>query len=431
MRQNLIVQKYGGTSVANIDRIKSVVQTILKSRAAGKDVLVVVSAMAGETNRLIELSNKISENPNRREMDLLLSSGERISSALLTMALQAEGCPAISLTGRQMGLVTDNIHTRARIKHIDTARVKKILKDNHVVVCAGFQGISEDGDVTTLGRGGSDTSAVALAVALNAEACEIYTDVKGVYTADPRVVPSARKLDMVSFDEMLEMASLGASVLQVRCVEFAKNFNMPITVRSSYDEDNEGTRIDKENPKMEQPVVAGVMADKNQSKITIKGVPDQPGIASNIFGALADNSLPVDMIIQNISDEGQTDISFTLPTTCLNEALQLMEKMAKKIRAQEVSSDSNIAKVSIVGAGMKSHSGVAAKMFSALSRESINLLMISTSEIRVSCIIKKKQAKLAVQALHDEFNLAKDLVKKVKKTKAKPRSIKKKKVSAK
>jgi len=431
MRQNLIVQKYGGTSVANIDRIKSVVQTIMKTRATGKNVLVVVSAMAGETNRLLNLSKQLSDSPDRREIDLLLSSGERISSALLSIALHAAGCPAVSLTGRQMGLVTDNIHTRARIKHIDTARVKKILKDNHVVVCAGFQGISEDGDVTTLGRGGSDTSAVALAVALNAEACEIYTDVKGVYTADPRVVPSARKLDMVSFDEMLEMASLGASVLQVRCVEFAKNFNMPITVRSSYDENNEGTRIDKEDPKMEQPVVSGVMADKNQSKITVKGVPDQPGIAANIFSALADHSLSVDLIIQNISAEGHTDISFTLPTSCLSEALPLMEKIAKKIRAQEVTSDSNIVKVSIVGAGMKSHSGVAAKMFKTLSRESINILMISTSEIRVSCIIRKKQAKLAVQALHEEFDLKNDPLQKGKTGKTKPRFIKKKKAMAK
>jgi len=267
---------------------------------------------------------------------------------------------------------------------------------------------------------------VALAVALNAEACEIYTDVKGVYTADPRVVPSARKLDMVSFDEMLEMSSLGASVLQVRCVEYAKNFNMPITVRSSYHKNNAGTRIDKENPKMEQPVVSGVMADKNQSKITVKGVPDQPGIASKIFSALADHSLSVDMIIQNISEEGHTDISFTLPNSCLSEAMQIMEKIAKKIRAQEVSSDSNIAKVSIVGAGMKSHSGVAAKMFSALSRESINLLMISTSEIRVSCVIRKKQAKLAVQALHEEFDLRNDPLQKGKTHKTKPSSIKKK-----
>ena len=431
MRQNLVVQKYGGTSVANIERIKAVVQIIMRTRAAGKNVLVVVSAMAGETNRLLALSKQLSDCPDRREIDLLLSSGERVSSALLSIALRAAGCPAVSLTGRQMGLVTDNIHTRARIKHIDTARVKKILKDNHVVVCAGFQGISEDGDVTTLGRGGSDTSAVALAVALNATACEIYTDVKGIYTADPRLVPSARKLDMVSFDEMLEMASLGAGVLHTRCVEFAKNFNMPVCVRSSSDENDPGTWIGKEDPQMEQPVVSGVMVDKNQAKITVKGVPDQPGIAANIFGVLADRSLSVDMIIQNISDEGHTDISFTLPTTCLSEALPLMEKIAKKIKAQEVASDSNIAKVSIVGAGMKSHSGVAARMFKALSRESINLLMISTSEIRVSCVIRKNQAKLAVQALHAEFDLKNDPLRKSKPRKVKPRPIKKKKALAK
>lgn len=429
MTSNLIVQKYGGTSVANIDRIKAVAQRIAKTRATGKNVLVVVSAMAGETNKLLDLAGQLSDYPERREMDLLLSSGERISSALLSIALHSIGCPAVALTGRQMGMVTDSIHTRARIKRIDSARAQKILKDNHVVVCAGFQGISEDGEVTTLGRGGSDTSAVALAVALNAEACEIYTDVKGVYTADPRIVPNARKLNMISFEEMLEMASLGAKVLQIRCVEFAKNFNMPLVVRSSYYENDEGTRICEENPNMEQPVVSGVMVDKDQSKITVKGVPDQPGIASRIFGALAEHALTVDMIIQNVSDEGYTDISFTLPKANLKEALLLMKNIAKEIRAVDVSADSDISKVSIVGAGMRSHSGVAAKIFKTLSEESINLQMISTSEIRVSCIIKKKSANRAVRALHKAFDLKRNPQKQVKGSK--PRSIKKKKAVAK
>jgi len=429
LKQTLIVQKYGGTSVANIERIKSVAQRIAKTRAEGKNVLVVVSAMAGETNKLLDLASQFSDCPERREMDLLLSSGERVSSALLSIALHSIGCPAVALTGRQMGMVTDNIHTRARIKHIDTARAQKILKDNHVVVCAGFQGISEAGDVTTLGRGGSDTSAVALAAALNAEACEIYTDVKGVYTADPRIVPDARKLDMVSFEEMLEMASLGAKVLQIRCVEYARNFDMPLVVRSSYDENDGGTRVCKENQKMEQPVVSGVMADKDQSKITIKGAPDQPGIAAGIFGALADHSLSVDMIIQNVSAEGHTDISFTLPTVNLKEAMPLMKKAAKEIKAAAVSCDSDISKVSIVGAGMRSNSGIAARMFKTLSEESINILMISTSEIRVSCIIKKTHANRAVRTLHEEFDLKNDPQKKTKKVK--PRSIKKKKAAAK
>jgi len=401
----LVVQKYGGTSVGTIDRIQHVAQRIARIRKTGTQVVVVVSAMAGETDKLLKMARQICDNPERREMDLLLSSGERISSALLTMALQAMGIPAISMTGRQIGLQTDSLHTRARIKQIDAKRAQQALKENNVIVVAGFQGINEKGDVTTLGRGGSDTSAVALAVALGASQCEIYTDVDGVYTADPRMVPKAKKLDVVSYDEMLEMAGLGAKVLQIRCVEFAHKFKMPLVVKSSYIEGGKGTLICEEDSNMEQPVVSGIMYDKNQAKITLKEVPDQPGIAANIFGSIADAGLSVDMIIQNISAEGHTDLSFTLGREELNEAMVIMEKVAKKIRAVNVSADSKIAKISIVGAGMRSHSGVAARIFKTLSKEKINILMISTSEIKVSCIIEQKHTKTAVNALHTAFGL--------------------------
>ena len=405
MNMPLVVQKYGGTSVGTIDRIQHVAQKIARIRKTGTQVVVVVSAMAGETDKLLKMARQICDHPERREMDLLLSSGERISSALLTMALQARGIPAISMTGRQIGLQTDSVHTRARIKQIDAKRAQQALKENNVIVVAGFQGVNEKGDVTTLGRGGSDTSAVALAVALGASQCEIYTDVDGVYTADPRMVPKANKLDVVSYDEMLEMASLGAKVLQIRCVEFAHKFKMPLVVKSSYIEGGKGTLICEEDSNMEQPVVSGIMYDKNQAKITLKEVPDQPGIAANIFGSIADAGLSVDMIIQNISAEGHTDLSFTLDREELNEAMVIMKKVAKKIRAVNVSADSKIAKISIVGAGMRSHSGVAARIFKTLSKEKINILMISTSEIKVSCIIEQKHTKAAVNALHTAFGL--------------------------
>ena len=407
MSQNIVVQKFGGTSVGSPERIRNVAKRVAQARAEGNKVLVVVSAMAGETDRLLGLAHQMSELPDRREIDLLLSSGERISAALLAIALREADCPAVSLTGRQMGLLTDSSHTRARIIQIDGERVRRILKDDQVVVCAGFQGINEHGDVTTLGRGGSDTSAVALAVALQSDVCEIYTDVVGVFTADPRIVPNARKLDRVSFDEMLEMASLGAKVLQIRCVEYAKKYNMPLKVLSSFEEDP-GTLICEESPEMEQPVVSGVMCAKEQSKITVKGVPDQPGVAAKVFCPLSDEGLSVDVIIQNVSQEGHTDISFTLPRAHLKEALKVMEKSAREIQATEVTADSSIAKVSIVGAGMRSHAGVAARMFDALSREGINIMMISTSEIRISCILEEKYAELAVRVLHDEFKLGKD-----------------------
>ena len=401
----LLVQKYGGTSVGSIERIKKIAGRIACMRKEGLDIVVVVSAMAGETDKLLNMAKQISPSAKDREVDLLLSSGERVSSALLSMALDNIGCPAVSMTGRQIGLLTDSSHTKARIKEVDTKPARKALENGHVVVVAGFQGINEHGDVTTLGRGGSDTSAVAIAVALNAERCEIYTDVDGVYTADPNVVPDARKMDRVSYDEMLEMSSLGAKVLQFRCVEFCKKFDMPLVVKSSLVEDSKGTLICEEDSSMEQPVVSGIMIDKNQAKITVKGVPDHPGIASKFFTGLAEENLSVDMIIQNVSDEGHTDISFTVTREDINKATKIVQELGKLIEARDVSADPNICKVSIVGAGMRSHPGVAAKMFSALSEENINIMMISTSEIRVSCIIEEKYGELAVRVLHKAFKM--------------------------
>ena len=406
----LVVQKYGGTSVGNIERIKKIAERIARLRKEKIDIVVVVSAMAGETDKLLAMANQISAIGKDRDMDLLLSSGERVSCALLSMALDSIGCPAISMTGRQIGLLTDNSHTKARIKEVDTNRAIKALEDGQVIVVAGFQGINEHGDVTTLGRGGSDTSAAAIAVALKAERCEIYTDVDGVYTADPNVVPNAHKMNRVSYDEMLEMSSLGAKVLQFRCVEFCKNYDMPLIVKSSLVEDSKGTLICKEDSSMEQPVVSGIMNDKNQAKITIKGVPDQPGIASKFFTGLADENLSVDMIIQNVSDESQTDISFTVAKAEINKATKVVQDLGKLIKARDITTDTNICKISIVGAGMRSHPGVAAKMFSTLSKENINIIMISTSEIRVSCIIEEKYGELAVRVLHKVFDMDKTLV---------------------
>ena len=406
----LVVQKYGGTSVGNIERIKKIAERIARLRKEKIDIVVVVSAMAGETDKLLAMANQISAIGKDRDMDLLLSSGERVSCALLSMALDSIGCPAISMTGRQIGLLTDNFHTKARIKEVYTNRAIKALEDEQVIVVAGFQGINEHGDVTTLGRGGSDTSAAAIAVALKAERCEIYTDVDGVYTADPNVVPNAHKMNRVSYDEMLEMSSLGAKVLQFRCVEFCKNYDMPLIVKSSLVEDSKGTLICKEDSSMEQPIVSGIMNDKNQAKITIKGVPDQPGIASKFFTGLADENLSVDMIIQNVSDESQTDISFTVAKAEINKATKVVQDLGKLIKARDITTDTNICKISIVGAGMRSHPGVAAKMFSTLSKENINIIMISTSEIRVSCIIEEKYGELAVRVLHKVFDMDKTLV---------------------
>ncbi len=403
---SLIVQKYGGTSVGNVDRIKNVAKKVAASKKAGNNIVVVLSAMSGETDKLIALANAVSTNPKEREMDMLLSTGERVTIALLAMALNDMKVDAVSFTGRQSGIITDTAHTRARIKNIDAGRIQEALKKGKVVVVAGFQGITEGSDVTTLGRGGSDLTAVAVAAALKADFCDIYTDVDGVYTTDPNIVPNARKLDKISYDEMLEMASLGAKVLQARSVEFAKKFNVPVRVLSSF-HDVPGTLVTKEDKSMEKVVVAGVAYDKNQAKITLSGVPDKPGVAAKLFSKIADSKIIVDMIIQNVSKDGATDISFTVPKTDLKKALPLIKKAAKSIGCNDVVVHEGISKVSIIGVGMRSHSGVASRMFTALSNEGINIMMISTSEIKVSCVIDQKYTELAVRALHDAFGLEK------------------------
>ncbi len=400
----LLVQKYGGSSVGTPQRIRGVAERIARSRREGWSPVVVVSAMQGETDRLISLAHQVSPDPDEREMDMLLSSGERVAIALLAMALQAVGVPARSFTGRQVGIRTDSTHTRARIEHISAERLLETLGEGIVPVVAGFQGIDEKSDVTTLGRGGSDTTAVALAVALQAEICAIYTDVDGVYTADPLLVPGARRLDRVSYEEMLEMASLGARVLQTRSVEFAMKYRMPVRVLSSFT-DGPGTLVTKEDNAMEQVVVSGITHDRNQAKITVAGVPDRPGIASRLFGPVADAAIVVDMIIQNVGQEGLTDISFTVPKTDAKKGFDLVRRVAGEIGAQDVHLQEEIAKVSIVGVGMRSHSGVAAKMFATLAKEGINIMMISTSEIKISCVIEEKSVERAVRALHDVFVL--------------------------
>lgn len=402
----LIVQKYGGTSVANIDRIKAVAARVVRTAQAGHRVVVVVSAMSGETDKLIGLAHQVSSTPNEREMDLLLSSGERVTSALTAMAVEALGCKALALTGRQMGIITDGVHTKAKIEKIEAGRAEKALGEGCVVVVAGFQGITEDEDVTTLGRGGSDLSAVAVAAALKADLCEIYTDVDGVYTTDPNIVPEARKLGKISFEEMLELASLGAKVLQTRSVEFAMKYEVPVVVRSSFN-DNPGTLVTKEDRDMEKVVVSGVAYDKNQAKLTVLGVPDRPGIAAQLFKSIADANIVVDMIVQNVSSDGKSaDISFTVPKTDSKKALALTQEVAKALGAAGVNLGEEIAKISIVGVGMRTHSGVAAQMFETLAKHGINVLMISTSEIKVSCIIDLKYTELAVRVLHEAFGLA-------------------------
>ncbi|KAF0145290.1 MAG: aspartate kinase [Nitrospirae bacterium] len=401
----LIVQKYGGTSVANVERIKNVAARVARTAKEGHRVVVVVSAMSGETDKLINLAHQASLNPNEREMDMLLSSGERVTSALTAMAIEDLGCKAMALTGRQMGIITDDVHTKARIAKITGDRAKKALDDGYIIVVAGFQGITENQDVTTLGRGGSDLSAVAIAAALNADLCEIYTDVDGVYTTDPNIVPEARKLKKISYEEMLELASLGAKVLQTRSVEFAMKYNVPTVVRSSFN-DNPGTLVVKEDKDMENVVVSGVAYDKNQVKLTLLSVPDKPGIAAKIFNAIANANVVVDMIVQNVSSDGKAaDISFTVPKTDSKKALKITEEIAKELGAKSVALRDDIAKISIVGVGMRTHSGVAAKMFETLSRHGVNILMISTSEIKVSCVIDSKYTELAVRVLHDVFGL--------------------------
>jgi aspartate kinase len=398
----LIVQKYGGTSVGNPERIRNVARRVVRTKEEGNDVVVVLSAMSGETDKLISLANQVSDNPDPREMDMLVSSGERVTIALLAMAIHTLGHKAQSFTGRQAGIMSDCVHTKARIEKISGERVRHALREGKIAVVAGFQGINEQDDVTTLGRGGSDLSAVAVAAALKADLCDIYTDVDGVYTTDPNMVPQARKLDKIAYDEMLELASLGAKVLQTRSVEFAKKYNVPVRVLSSFN-DNPGTLVTKEDSDMEKVVVSGVAYDKNQVKVTVTGVPDKPGVAAKIFNEIAANNILVDMIIQNIGGGGLTDMSFTVPKTDSKKISELMKRVIAEIGARGVTVKEDIAKISIVGVGMRSHSGVAATMFSSMANEGINIMMISTSEIKISIVIDAKYTELAVRALHETF----------------------------
>jgi aspartate kinase len=402
----LIVQKYGGTSVANVDRIRNVANRVIRRHQAGDHVVVVLSAMSGVTDRLIELAHQVTADPNDRELDVLLATGEQTTVALLAMMLNSMGFPAVSLLGFQAEIVTNNSYGRARIKEIHVERIKKALEQKNIVTVAGFQGWTSDRDITTLGRGGSDTSAVALAAALSADSCEIYTDVDGVYTTDPNICSKAKKLKKISYDEMLEAASLGTKVLQIRSVEFAKKYSVPIHVRSSFNEE-EGTMVVKEETDMEKVAVSGIAYDKNQARITLRKVPDQPGIAAKIFASLAKSQIVVDMIIQNTRAAGLTDLTFTVSKSDYKKALEIQKKVAREIKAEDVYSDEHIAKVSIIGVGMRSHSGVAGKMFSVLANENINIMMISTSEIKISCLISEKYTELAVRALHDAFELDK------------------------
>ena len=404
----LIVQKYGGTSVADTDRIKMVAERVVATVSKGDKVIVVVSAMAGETDKFERLASEITDSPDEREMDLLLSSGERIASALTAMAIQKLGYKSLSLTGRQVGIVTNSAHTKAMIEHIEASRLKAALDENKIPVVAGFQGINELSDVTTLGRGGSDTTAVAIAAALNADICEIYTDVEGVFTSDPRIVSDAKKMERISYDEMLEMASLGTKVLHGRSVEFAKKYNVPLVVRSSFS-NSPGTLVTKEDGEMEKIVVTGVTQEKNQARITIMGVPDRPGIAAAVFKAVSGANINVDMIVQNVSsDDHATDISFTVSKADANKAFEITKKVSDEMGTRGVNMNLEVAKVSIVGVGMQSHYGVAAQMFDTLSREGINIMMISTSEIKISCIIDEHDIDKSVKVLHDSFELAKE-----------------------
>ncbi len=401
---SLIVQKYGGTSVGTVERIHRVADRVADAKKAGHDLVVVLSAMSGETDRLLRLAHEVTASPDERELDMLLSTGERVTIALLAMDLRGRGINAQSFTGRQVGIITDSSHTKARIARVTAERIREALAEGIIPVVAGFQGINERNDVTTLGRGGSDLTAVALAAALKADRCVIYTDVDGVYTADPNIVPSARRLDRVSYEEMLELASLGAKVLQSRSVEFAAKHGVPLEVKSSFKE-GQGTLVVTEDADMERVAVSGVSGDRNQAKITIIGVPDRPGVAAMIFGPVAEANIIVDMIIQNVSQASLTDISFTVPRADLGKAVGLVQRIAKEIEAKSVAVTEAIAKVSLVGVGMRSHSGVAARMFEVLSKEGINIMMISTSEIKISCVIEEKYLELAMRTLHGAFGL--------------------------
>jgi len=398
----LLVQKFGGTSVADVDRIRAVAERVAASRAHGDHVVVVVSAMAGETNRLLALARAIAPAPDDRESDALVSTGEQVTAALAALALQQAGVPARSFLGHQVRIETDNAYGRARIVRVDVERLRETLAAGKVAVVAGFQGVDGEGSITTLGRGGSDTSAVALAAALEAETCEIYTDVDGVYTSDPRIVPRARKLDRISYDEMLELASLGAKVLQIRSVEFAKRYRVPVHVRSSFNQ-AEGTWVVEEDATMNEVSVAGVAHDRDQAKLTLRQVPDRPGIAARLFGPIARANIVVDMIVQNVSSTSATDVTFTVPRGDYEKARALAEGVAREIGAQGVAGELDVAKVSIVGVGMRTHAGIAARMFEILAAEGINIQMISTSEIKVSVVINERYTELAVRALHDAF----------------------------
>ena len=398
----LIVQKYGGTSVGSIDRIREVAERVAATHDAGHQVAVVLSAMSGETNRLLALAQQIAEQPDARESDVLVSTGEQVSIALLAMALKARGVPAVSFLGHQVQIETDAAYGRARIKQVRTPRLSNALKDGHIVVIAGFQGVNVQQDITTLGRGGSDTTAVAIAAALQADVCEIYTDVDGVYSADPRICPQAHKLERISYDEMLELASLGAKVLQIRSVEFAKRYQVPVHVRSSFSPD-EGTWLVPEDQSMEEVTVSGVTSDLDQAKITLLRVPDRPGLAAKLFAPIAQDNIVVDMIIQNASADEKTDVTFTVPRGDVHKALERVKDVAPEIGAEDVVSDTEVVKVSIVGLGMRSHAGVASRMFEVLAAEGINIQMISTSEIKISIVIAAKYAELAVRVLHDAF----------------------------
>ncbi|EXJ16305.1 aspartate kinase [Imhoffiella purpurea] len=401
----LIVQKYGGTSVGSVERIMAVAERVKRWRDQGHQVVVVVSAMSGETDRLIGLARQIQTRPDPRELDVLLSTGEQVTIALLSMALSAQGCPARSYTGAQVHILTDSAHNKARIRDIDAARVKADLEAGRAVVIAGFQGIDEQGDITTLGRGGSDTSAVAIAAALKADECQIYTDVDGVYTTDPRVEPKARKLDRITFEEMLEMASLGSKVLQIRSVEFAGKYKVPLRVLSSFGE-GEGTLISFEEEAVEDAKISGIAFSRDEAKLTVLGVPDQPGVAHQILGPIAKANIEVDMIVQNIAaQEAMTDFTFTVHRNDYARALEILETCAKALGARQVLGDEQIVKISLVGVGMRSHAGIASRMFEALAGEGINIRMISTSEIKISVVVDEKYLELGVRTLHDAFGL--------------------------
>lgn len=400
----LIVQKYGGTSVGSIERIEAVADKIAQGR--GQQIVVVVSAMSGETNRLISLAQTITPRPNPRELDVLMSTGEQVTIALLAIALEKRGCPARSYTGGQVQILTDNVHTKARIRNVDDERIRRDLAEGRVVVVAGFQGVDEAGNITTLGRGGSDTTAVALAAALKADECQIYTDVDGVYTADPRLVSQARRLERITFEEMLEMASLGSKVLQIRSVEFAGKYHVPLRVLSSFQEGAGTLIVSDEEKVMEDPIISGIAHNQDEAQITVQGVPDQPGVAYRILGPVANANIEVDMIVQNVGPDGTTtDFTFTVHRNDYEQALEIVRRNAATLGAREVSGNKRIAKISLVGVGMRSHAGIASNMFRALASEGINIRMISTSEIKISVVVEEKYMELGVRALHDAFQL--------------------------